>query len=124
MADVLIVEDDDKTRQSFCLVMEHLGHSVRAVSSFSAARTEMGRRPPDLVLTDWELSPNEHCDGSGIDIAEYSLANNPYAAVVMITGNSIEELQLLTHSLPVQAYIQKPVSLEHLRTILNDVLRR
>jgi len=122
MADVLIVEDDEKTRQSFCLVMKRLGHSVRAATSFSSARTEISRCPPDLVLTDWNLSLNEDCNGSGIDIAKYSLTNNPYTAVVMITGNNIDELKSLTHSLPIKAYVKKPVDLTSFRAILNDVL--
>lgn len=122
MADVLIVEDDDKTRQSFSLVIKRLGHSVREASSFSSARTEIRRCPPDLVLTDWNLSQNEDSDGSGIDIAKYSLTSNPYTTVVMITGNNIEQLKSLTFSLPIKAYVKKPVDLMSLHTVLNDVL--
>lgn len=122
MADVLVVEDDDRARQSFCLVIKRLGHSVRAASSFSTARTEISRCPPDLVFTDWNLSQNEESEGSGIDIAKYSLTNNPYTTVVMITGNNIDELKLLTHSLSIKAYIKKPVDMTRLRTVLNDVL--
>lgn len=123
MADVLIVEDNEKTRKSFCLVIKHLGHSVRAASSYTSACTEISRCPPDLVLTDWNLSLNDASDGSGIDIAKYSLTNNPYTAIVMITGNNIDELKTLTHSLPIKAYVKKPVNLTRLNAILNDVLQ-
>ena len=122
MAEVLIVEDDEKTRQSFCLVMKRLGHSVRTASSFSSARTEICRCPPDLLLTDWDLSEHEKCDGSGIDIARFSLTSNPYTAVVMITGNNIDRLKSLTHTLPIKAYVKKPVDLKSFRAILNDAL--
>ncbi len=121
MADVLVVEDDDKTRQSFCLVLRRLGHSVRAVSSYSSARTEIVRQPPDLVLTDWNLSQDE---GNGIDIANCSLSKNPNTTVIMITGNSIDKLKSQTQSLRIKAYVKKPVSLMSLRNILNDALRR
>lgn len=122
MADVLIVEDDERTRQSFCLVLRRLGHSVREAWSVSSARNEIMCHPPDLVLTDWNLCQNEDSDWGGIEIAKYSLTNNPYTTVVMITGNNIDELKSRTRSLPIKAYVKKPVNLTSLRAVLDDVL--
>jgi|GEM_PF-1095652 len=119
--DVLVVEDDDMTRQVFCRVAECLGHTVRSASTFNTACDEIKTRAPDLVLTDWDLKSN--ASGSGADVAAFSLTENPCTIVIMITGNDIDQLRRQTSSLSISAYVRKPVDLSGLRTILNEVLK-
>lgn len=120
MADVLVVEDNDMTRQVLCRVASHLGHTVRSASTFYMACKEIESRPPDLVLTDWNLSKGEA--NNGVDVAHFSLTNNPFTFVVMITGNDISQLKHETKSLPISAYLRKPVDLSDLRSVFSDVL--
>lgn len=108
------------TRQVFCRVATHLGHTVRGVSTFAMACKEINSRVPDLVLTDWEL--NRHEISNGVDVARFSLMNNPRTHVVMITANDIDELKQQTRLLPISAYLRKPVDISGLRCVLNDVL--
>jgi len=109
------------TRQVFCRVASHLGHTVRAASTFDMACKEIENRVPDLVLTDWQLSKDDQ--STGVDVARFSLTNNPFTFVVMITGNNIDQLKHQTQSLPISAYLRKPVDLTDLRSVLNDVLQ-
>lgn len=121
MADLLVVEDNKMTRQVFCRVATHLGHTVRSASTFHKACKEINTRAPDLVLTDWDLSKNDVSDG--VDVAKFSLLNNPFTHVVMITGNDLDRLKHQTKSLPISAYLRKPVDLSDLRYVLKEVLQ-
>lgn len=121
MSDVLVVEDNDQIRQAFCAVVTRLGHMARSATCFTTAVLEMNAAAPDMILTDWDLGDDS--EGSGIDVARYSLATNPDTSVVMITGNDIEQLKHNTCNLSISCYIKKPVDLSGLQFVLRDLLR-
>lgn len=119
MADVLIVEDDEKTRQAFRVVVSRLGHDVRVAENFDTACEEINSQVPDLVITDWDLGGAEGC--TGVEVVKLVMEFDANAAVIMVTGNSIETLSDNTLSLPIKAYLKKPIDLSSLKSILNDV---
>jgi CheY-like chemotaxis protein len=49
---ILLVEDDDDTRESYSTMLAHLGADVRAAPSAAAGLTELGRFVPQVILSD------------------------------------------------------------------------
>ena len=60
---VLIVEDDDSSREPLAALCRHVGHTCVEVATRAAAMAELVRRPPDAVLLDLMLP-----DGNGVEV--------------------------------------------------------
>jgi DNA-binding response OmpR family regulator len=52
MAQILVVEDDDATREFLRFIMENAGHQVRAVADGQAALNAVAAEKPALVILD------------------------------------------------------------------------
>ena len=63
MATILVVEDDPGIRALLAELLPMDGHTVRVAEDGLAALAEVGREPPDLVLSDL-MMPN--LDGIGL----------------------------------------------------------
>jgi two-component system nitrogen regulation response regulator NtrX len=79
MKKVLIVDDEENIGRSLRLILEREGYAVRTCHSVAEAKA-FGRM--DLYLLDIRLP-----DGSGLDLLRQLKAQDPQAAVVMISGH-------------------------------------
>lgn len=68
---ILHIEDDDIIVNIFTTVFEHLGHSVKHVSSVEAAEEELSKTTYDKVICDGNLNSIDRGDG-------FRLANRLY----------------------------------------------
>lgn len=87
MANILIVEDNDKSARLIKLALH--GHLIERVSSAVSAYRKLDRLADslDVIIVDRHLSPTGNTlDASGDDVIEYALDHYPDIARIMITA--------------------------------------
>jgi DNA-binding response OmpR family regulator len=62
VADLLLVDNDARIADLVAFFLRRSGHAVRTVPSFAAARVEIARARPDLVLSDLDLGEERGLD--------------------------------------------------------------
>jgi CheY-like chemotaxis protein len=119
VAKILIVDDDQDTRQLLKVRLESQGYetvfAADAVTAVQAAREEK----PDLILLDFGLP-----GGDGVVVMERlntfpALAHIPVVVVSAREPSTTGERSLLAGA---QAYIQKPIDNEELLAAIRDAL--
>jgi hypothetical protein len=116
---VLVVEDDDDTRDSVCATLESAGASVTVAATASEARREMLADAPDVLISDIRM-PEE--DGyslirslRGVGVATPAIALTAYAR-----REDADE----AHAAGFQIHLPKPVDagrlIEAVATLLDD----
>lgn len=115
---VLIVEDDGVVRSALTRIAQSYFDEVSDVDNAYSAFIEINKNPPQVVVTDWDLGG----DLSGLDVANYVSNCCPNCSLVLITGNSLTQLQALTAHLDVHAYLAKPFKLESIRSVLQELV--
>lgn len=126
IATLLLVEDDDLTRE---FLAEHLaadGYEPLAAKDLATARRLLDRHAPDLVLTDVVLP-----DGSGLELArEVRRADgiasrvDPATPVLVLSGRDGELDRIRGFEWGCDDYLVKPFSYPELRLRLRAVLAR
>ena len=116
---ILIVEDDDDSREMLVELIGMLGHrAIGAPNANDALRVARDERP-DVVLIDIGLP-----DVSGVDFAK-SLRispNGPHMRLVALTGYSDSATRQLAAEAGFDDFVVKPFSTENLASLLNDQL--
>jgi DNA-binding response OmpR family regulator len=116
---ILIVEDDQDTRQLLKIRLESNGYETAfafdAVSAISVAREER----PDLILLDFGLP-----GGDGVVVLERlkifpALAHIP---VVVVSAREPVSTEARTSAAGSEAYIQKPIDNEELLAAIRTAL--
>jgi CheY-like chemotaxis protein len=112
MANILLVDDDSTVAAGNASALEAGGHSVAVVSTATEAAEVIRREAPDLVVLEGML------DGAyaGFDLARSLAWDFPTLPLIMLT-RADEHLTARERSsqdrdgwLPVQRYLEKPVS--------------
>ncbi len=81
MARILLVDDDEKTRQCLIEVLEEEGHSVRAVGRGEAALKRLGGENYSLVITDLMMPGMD-----GMEVLREVKKLRPRTKVIVITA--------------------------------------
>lgn len=127
MKQVLILEDNDATRERLVRLVRGMGRKV-AVCGFPGQEEALGfalTHRVDLFLVDIILNPGERNDFSGIGFAE-RIRECPSCAgaeLVFITSLAGLEADLL-HRVHCYDYIEKPIDEERVRRLVGEVLER
>ena len=98
---VLIVEDDDATRNALKAVLAHAGYDTTAAGTFEAGMQALISDVPDLLITDVRLG-----EYNGLQLV--ATAREPISAIVL-TGFPDPVLQREARLLGAD-YLMKPVS--------------
>ncbi|MCK6551052.1 ATP-binding protein, partial [Myxococcota bacterium] len=120
--DVLVVDDDDPTREGLALVLENYGANVRAVSSAEAALKEISRSAPDVLLCDIAM-PGE--DGYSLIRKVRALGGDAArvpAAAITAHGRVEDRIRALTSGF--QQHIVKPVEPTELAAVIASLAGR
>lgn len=115
---LLLVDDDAELIEYISGQLKRDYNIITAFSGNSAWKLVLTQRP-DVVVTDHRMP-----DGNGMELCQ-RIKDNPETdntAVIMLTGEGDEMLQL--HSLHVQVdhYLEKPVNIMMLRSAIQQVL--
>jgi CheY-like chemotaxis protein len=116
---VLIVEDDDDSREMLVELIGMLGHRAVGSANASDALRVAENDKPDVVLIDIGLP-----DASGCDIARSLRAfpNGGRMRLVALTGYSDSATRQLAAEAGFDDFVVKPFSSENLADLLNHQL--
>ena len=117
MAHALIVDDSASTLESLEQLVKLEGFTTATAATMDQARVELAKQPPDVVLVDLNLP-----DGSGLSLFDSinGLSDTP-PAVVLITGQASLDSAVEALRRGVSDYLTKPLDVERLRKILQDI---
>lgn len=113
-ASILVVDDETDIRSTISDILEDEGYSVRAAGDAAAAREEVRRDHPDLILLDVWMP-----DVDGITLLrEWAEDGEPRCPVVILSGHGTVETAVEATRLGAVDFVEKPLSLNKLlRTV-------
>ncbi|MBT3603970.1 MAG: response regulator [Candidatus Latescibacteria bacterium] len=121
MADILIIDDEDATRNSMRKTLEQAGHIVREAASGREGLSLIHNEMPDLLITDIFMP-----DKDGLEvIRELRQEKLDLRILVISDGGITGDIDLLPQAkaLGAQATLRKPFHPEDLLEVVNMVLR-
>jgi len=80
-ASILLVDDDRHLVESMAQWLREMSHEVETAATLGEAKTELGRRSFDLVITDLRLETED-----GFELIAYARQNFPDSSVLVVTG--------------------------------------
>ncbi len=117
MPTILLVDDEEGFRYSFRRVFARNDNEVLTAATAAEGRTLFRERRPDVIVLDLQLP-----DGSGLDVFETILAEDPCRPVIFITAHGTAGTALEAMKRGAFDYLLKPVDFERLNEILNRAL--
>ena len=117
MPHVLLVDDDPETLDWLSEFVKSEGFTVATADSLRAARIQLTRLTPDILLTEL-LMP----DGQGIELVE-DLESRGSTEFVVMTGHASVESVIGALRAGATDYLVKPADIERLKAILQRVPR-
>jgi CheY-like chemotaxis protein len=113
---VLLVEDNADAAESLAMLLEVLGHKVRAVSDAAAALVAVRDDPPDVAFVDIGL-PGMNGYELARRLGELDMAAKPF--LVALTGYGLARDKQQAAEAGFHAHLVKPVSVEDLERVLS-----
>ncbi len=117
-AEILIVEDDERIRQSLRLALEEEQYRVTEVGSAEEALEVFGRRPPQLVLIDLMLPGLD-----GFDLCR-DLRRSSDVPIIIVTARSDSHDVVAGLEAGADDYVTKPFVPKELSARVRALLRR
>jgi two-component system cell cycle response regulator len=119
--DILLIEDNQDSRDALAWLLEHHGYSVRTADNGADALKEARRQPPDLVITDLAMPVL-----SGFDLLQRirelpMLADTP---VIVVSGHADVEKRVAGLDLGADDFLAKPVIADELLARVRRQLAR
>lgn len=118
MADIIVVEDDERACRSLCRVLTLAGHDVRGVGSGLELDAALAQRSTEILLLDITLP-----DESGIDIAR-RLARDTDIRIIMVTAHGDIGTRIDAFRTGADHYLVKPIDIAELEAMIESLLRR
>jgi len=106
---VLIVEDEQSIRDVLVELFELDGTIVESAATLEAAKSVLGRRAFDLIVTDIRLGGRR--DG-GLQVIAAAGLLSPDATVIALTAYPDDDHRCASLRLGATHFLEKPVSLE------------
>jgi CheY-like chemotaxis protein len=106
----MVVEDNDFMRELLVEILRALGaRRIVGASNGKQAIDRFAAITPDILLTDWLMSPID-----GIALTKYIRRNgsspNPFLPVIMVTGYTSPEAIIAARDAGVTEFLAKPIS--------------
>lgn len=113
----LIVDDEPDIRELVQEILEDEGYRVTVAEDGESARTAFARSTPDLVLLDIWMP-----DVDGITLLKEWSAGGLDCPVVVMSGHGTVETAIEATRLGAEDFVQKPISLARLLSIVSQAL--
>ncbi|MEZ5564245.1 MAG: sigma-54 dependent transcriptional regulator [Gammaproteobacteria bacterium] len=120
VAHILVVDDEDDIRTTISDILVDEGYSVSVAADAAAARVEVGRERPDLILLDVWMPG---VDGITL-LREWSREGSPRCPVVILSGHGTVETAVEATRLGAVDFVEKPLSLAKLLRTVQRALDR
>ena len=115
---VLVVDDEPDIRELLEITLGRMGIETFAAADLTAARALLEQQAFDLCLTDLHLP-----DGNGVELVELIAERHPHLPVAVITAFGSMDVAIGALKAGAFDFVQKPVDLEQLRTLVDSALR-
>ncbi|MDX1555130.1 MAG: sigma-54 dependent transcriptional regulator [Xanthomonadales bacterium] len=116
-AHILIVDDEPDIRELVSEILEDEGYTVAVAEDGTSARSAYAREEPDLVLLDIWMP-----DIDGISLLKEWSGPGLRCPVVIMTGHGSVETAVEATRLGARDFVQKPISLAKLLSIVDSAL--
>jgi two-component system, NtrC family, response regulator AlgB len=114
---VLIIDDEKNIRHTLRVCIEGMGGEVGEAASAQAALEAIARTTYDVVFLDLRLGAQ-----SGLDLIPQILAENPNAAIVVVTAYATVETAVDAMRRGAWDYLPKPFTPAQIRHLLDKVV--
>ncbi|MDT8319796.1 MAG: sigma-54 dependent transcriptional regulator [Xanthomonadales bacterium] len=114
---ILVVDDEPDIRELVREILEDQGYRVTVAEDGESARTAFARSTPDLVLLDIWMP-----DVDGITLLKEWSAGGLECPVVVMSGHGTVETAIEATRLGAEDFVQKPISLARLLSIVSQAL--
>jgi DNA-binding NtrC family response regulator len=114
---ILIIEDDEEMRSMLREFLSEEGYDTDSIDSGSKAFVRLVRDTFDLIITDIRMPGL-----TGLDILPGVKKLQPDAPIIVITAFGSEEVCHKVFARGAEAYLEKPIHLEHLREIVQRMV--
>ena len=113
---VLVVEDDETTREVLTLRLRDWGHTVEAVATAEEARELLGPASHDVLVADVMLP-----DDSGLELLKEVGGDGRGPEIVVVTAHGSIDLAVDAMKRGARDFLTKPLDTDKLRSILQEV---
>ena len=114
---VLIVEDDDMSRELFAQMLEEEFTTIYTASSILEAKIQYNQNTPDIILLDLTLP-----DGNGLDFLRSLRKDDLRTKVIVLTAHSDVDTILASTDLKLTKYLIKPLQFDQLQKALDEAI--
>jgi two-component system, response regulator, stage 0 sporulation protein F len=114
---ILVVEDEDNTRQALTKLLTREGYFVEGVANGYEALSYLRRQSVNLIVTDIKMPRMD-----GITFLRELNKNFPKSNVIMITAYGGVDSYLEAMNLGAFEYINKPIQIDELKIIMEKIL--
>lgn len=116
---ILVVEDEDVTRENLASVLARAGHVVETASDGSAALSRIAEAEYDLVVTDLKMP-----GADGLAVLSAARKAHPETEVIILTGYATVETALSALKSGAYDYVTKPFNLDEVRVLVQRALEK
>lgn len=116
---ILIVEDDEEMRALLSDMIEEEGYEAASVNNGSEAFRKLAKESFDLIITDVRMPGL-----TGLDILPGIKKLQPDVPIIVITAFGSEEVQKKALERGANAYLEKPIHFQKLRTLIHDMFSK
>jgi two-component system, OmpR family, phosphate regulon response regulator PhoB len=121
VSSILLVEDEAAIAEMVAINLRHAGHEVTLAADGSAARQQVDRQLPDLVLLDWMLPGISGPELARLWRAQPRTRDLP---IIMLTARADEADLIRGLDAGADDYLTKPFSPQELLARMRALLRR
>ncbi|RQW87783.1 MAG: sigma-54-dependent Fis family transcriptional regulator [Geobacter sp.] len=118
-AKILLVEDEDLSRDSLIRLLKMTGFNVRGAATGKLALSFLSHEQFDIIITDLFLP-----DINGIDILKQVKELSPFTEVILITGHASAETAVKAMKEGAFDYVTKPLSFDELSITISKALEK
>lgn len=115
---ILIVDDEENARIGLSKLLTHEGFVVESVANGYEALNYLRQQEVDLIISDINMP-----EMNGIDFLKELNRSFPQSNVIMITAYGGVESYIEAMNLGAFEYINKPVKIEELKSILKKIFK-
>lgn len=118
---ILLVEDDQHSRNGLRTSLLAEGHGVEAVSDGWQAFRAIKAGAFDLALVDLDLPPVMGVAVTGWDVARILRAYAPTIPIVVMTAQEDEDIQRLARRFKLSAFMVKPIDPARVKALIRTL---
>jgi len=116
---LLVLEDDELTRQSMAVFLTHAGYEVVEARSIEECIDEFEAARPDLAILDYFLK-----DGTALQLIPRLKQIDPNVSIFILTGHATIDLAVRSIQDGADQFLTKPVELKALTALIAKTIEK